>query len=323
MSDNIKDLLLVVTGAMAIEYIKVLDGLQKTYDVVGNSNRSVTAFKEQTGVHAYCGGIEKYVTENRGHLFPNYAIVAIDGEKLCEASEMLIESGVKHILIEKPGAITQSQMKRLVKKAEEKKVNVFIGYNRRFYASVEKAEEIIKKDGGILSLNFEFTEWSHVIEKTANSKEIKEKWFLMNSSHVVDLAFYFMGNPKVMHTHIKGEKEWHPAGSIYCGCGESEKGILFTYQANWGAPGRWGIEILTKNHRLYLRPMEKLSIQEIGSVAVRECEIDDEMDLKYKAGLFREVEELFNHSETVTRLCTLQEQEYHMTIYEQISGECY
>ena len=57
---------------------------------------------------------------------------------------------------------------------------------------------------------------------------------------------------------------------------------LFSYQANWNAPGRWGIEILTSQHRLYLRPMEKLQIQNTGSVDISEVEIDDQLDKEFK-----------------------------------------
>ena len=40
------------------------------------------------------------------------------------------------------------------------KLNYFVG--RDFYASTLKAEELIEEDGGISSVQFEFTEWSHL-----------------------------------------------------------------------------------------------------------------------------------------------------------------
>lgn len=323
MSNYIKDILLVGTGNMSMEYIKVLKDMGKACEVVGNSDRSVKDFQEKTGQSAFRGGIEKYLNEKEDCPLPDYAIVAVDGEKLYEVTDMLIEKEITNILVEKPGSITFEQIYSLSEKAERKGANIFIGYNRRFYASVKKAEKIIREDGGILSLNFEFTEWSEVVRHTSNSEEVKKKWFLMNSSHVVDLAFYLMGRPIHMVSNIKGGMTWHPAGSIYYGCGESEQGVPFTYHANWDAPGRWGIEILTRCHRLYLRPLEKLRLQEKESIVIKDCNIDDEMDQKYKAGLYCETEAFLGISAGTERLCRLKDQEQNMILYKKISGEYY
>ena len=67
------------------------------------------------------------------------------------------------------------------------------------------------------------------------------------------------------------------------------KNALFSYHANWEAPGRWSVEILTPKHRLYFKPMETLQIQEIGSVAVNPVQIDDTLDKEFKPGLYLQV----------------------------------
>ena len=104
--------------------------------------------------------------------------------------------------------------------------------------------------------------------------------------------------------------DWHPSGCIYSGAGISETGALFSYQANWQAPGRWIIEILTRFHRLYFKPMETLQIQNIGSVKVEPVQLDDSIDKEYKPGFYRQVE--FFLSDDFHRLCTLEEQCAHM-----------
>ena len=114
-----------------------------------------------------------------------------------------------------------------------------------------------------------------------------ENWFLANSSHVVDLAFYLGGKPKEISTYTAGGLAWHPSASIFAGAGVSENGALFSYQANWESAGRWSVEILTKEHRLILRPLEKLQVQKRGSVKVDFVEgIDYTLDEKYKPGLY-------------------------------------
>jgi len=191
---------------------------------------------------------------------------------------------VKSILLEKPGAIRKEQLLELQTLASQQNATVVIGYNRRFYQATEKAKEIIKEDGGVTSFNFEFTEWSHVIETLEKPKKVFENWFLANSTHVVDLAFFLGGKPKEICSYTSGGLKWHKSSSIFAGAGISESGALFSYQANWAAPGRWSVEVLTKKHRLIFRPMEKLQIQNIGSVATEEAEMDYSMDDKYKPG---------------------------------------
>jgi hypothetical protein len=49
------------------------------------------------------------------------------------------------------------------------------------------------------------------------------------------------------------------------------------------------LEILTKNRRLFLRPLEKISIQKKGSIVVEEHLFDDEIDQLYKPGLYKQI----------------------------------
>ena len=110
---------------------------------------------------------------------------------------------------------------------------------------------------------------------------------MSNSTHVVDLAFNLGGLPKELASYTSGSLDWHPSASVFCGAGKSDKNALFNYAANWESAGRWSIEILTKNHKLILRPMEKLQIQNRGSIALNfVSDIDYSLDEKYKPGLF-------------------------------------
>ena len=64
--------------------------------------------------------------------------------------------------------------------------------------------------------------------------------------HVVDLAFYLCGKPDEISCYTTGGLNWHSAASVFAGAGITKKNVLFSYNANWGAPGRWGVEIMTK-----------------------------------------------------------------------------
>lgn len=216
-------------------------------------------------------------------------IIATGTESLMPTLELLLNAGIKHVLVEKPAAIS---MNELLDKEEEISgyyAEIYVGYNRRFYASVLEAEKLIEQDGGLETLQFEFTEWAHRIEPLVKAEGVKENWFFANSTHVVDLAFSLAGKPTTWQAFSKeGNISWHHR-SNFAGAGVTEKGVLFSYLANWESAGRWAIELLTRKRRIYLKPLESLSIQEKGSVKVEEHSFDDEIDKKYKPGLYKQV----------------------------------
>ncbi len=278
---------------MAGEYLPVLKSLGTEVAVVGNTAESVRRFNKETGIQAISGGIEAFLKGTETDNFET-AIVAVPILKLSETTDLLLNAGIKKILVEKPGAICRHELEKTSATAKKKNAKVYIAYNRRFYSSTAKAKEIIEEDGGVTSFNFEFTEWSHIIESLQKDSTEKKEWFLANSTHVVDLAFYLGGKPSEMECFAAGTSEWHPGAMIYAGAGRTQKGALFSYSANWSAPGRWGVEILTEKHRLYFRPLEKLQVQDIGTVKITDVEIDDEWDSKFKPGIFNQIKSFFS-----------------------------
>lgn len=303
-------------GQMAVDYTRVLAAQKVDFCVVGRGEDSARVFEEKIECTVARGGLDGFLA---GHpQLPGAAVVCVSVEQLSHVACQLLDYGVRKILLEKPGGINSKDLDVLAKKATEKGAEVFIAYNRRFYAGVAKAMEIIRDDSGVTSFNFEFTEWSHVIQGLEKGAGVKEHWFLANSTHVVDLAFFLGGKPKRIACFTSGGLDWHPAAAVFAGAGVSESGALFSYQANWAAPGRWSVEVLTRKHRLIFRPMEKLQIQRIGSVAVEEVATDDSLDHQYKPGLYLQVENFLE--DRTNGFCTLQEQCEKLPLYEQIAG---
>ena len=308
---------LVGAGIMAQDYIKVLNGLGKEFLVIGRSQESAKECEKSTGCEVIRDGLKQFLDT---HPKPaSHAIVSVGVERLYETTKELLDYGVKNILVEKPGAMHTNEFEDLDKRRKVRNANVLIAYNRRFYASVLRAQEIIKKDGGVSSFNFEFTEWAHVIEPLQKGRGVKEKWFLANSTHVVDLAFYLGGKPREISSFTSGSLDWHLCASNFSGAGISECGALFNYQANWESAGRWGVEMLTKEHRLIFRPMEKLQVQKRGAIAQEFDEtIDYNIDEEYKPGLYIQTKNFLDNN--FTGICTLEEQKNILDTYNKITG---
>lgn len=317
MSNNlINNLWLVGTGPMAVEYSKVLENEAIDIKVIGRGKKSAKEFFRITKINAAIGGVEAFISKKPKKC--SHAIVSVGVEELANVTIALIEYGIKNILVEKPAGLNTKQINLILKKSKDRQANVFVAYNRRFYSSAIKAKEIIINDKGLLSFNFEFTEWSHEIEKLKKRKGIKETWFLGNSTHVVDLAFHIGGSPKKISTYHNGSLKWHPSASIFSGSGISTKNALFTYNANWQSPGRWSVEFLTKNHRLIMKPLESLQIQEKGSIEVSNFKnIDYSIDQRFKPGLFMMVRSFLGNHEN---LCTIKEHKDNCKFYDAIAN---
>lgn len=276
-----KKIILFGSGNMGIEYSKVLQHLGADFTVVGRSKAGVERFYSQTGIRAIPKGFSAWRKISDKSV--DYAIVAVNVEELAKTAIELMDFGIRNILLEKPAGLNIAEIKNVRDKAQKTGTKIIIAYNRRFYASVLKAQEIIKEDGGVKSFNFEFTEWMHLIPKNIKDS-VRENWFLANSSHVADLAFFLGGAPKELKCFTSGG---HTA-KVFSGAGAAKNGALFSYQANWLGPGRWGVEVITACHRLVFRPLEKLQVQSNRSIAVDFAEIDDKLDKDFKPGLFKQ-----------------------------------
>ena len=311
---------LIGAGPMAQAYAAVLMAQGVPFRVIGRSRASAQAFHQVTGLPVYEGGLEAALASLPP---PEQAIVAVGVEQLAPTAQQLLAAGCKHLLLEKPGALTLLELQALHATAQAKGAQVWVAYNRRFYASVQKLRELVASDGGITSAVFEFTEWSHRIRDLHKAPGVKEHWLLANSTHVIDLAFAFISLPAEGQWQgwHGGGLDWHPVAARFHGAGVSERGIPFSYQADWEAPGRWGVELLTRHNRYLLRPMEALQAIPLGSVEPQTIDLDDALDCQFKPGLFRQCEAFLNTDSGQTgQLCPLEEQLDAFPIYYRIAG---
>lgn len=309
--------MLIGAGNMAVEYAKVFIKMERPFIVIGRGSESARRFTQQTGVPVLTGEMKDILIQLDE--IPSTAIVAVSLESLAEVTIELIRRGVERILVEKPAGLTPEEIDRVAQVANHYEAKVFVAYNRRFYASVMYLAHAIELDGGVASFHFEFTEWSHVVVRLDKPKNVLANWFYANSTHVLDLAFYLGGKPSAIATFKAGALEWHPDGSIFSGAGVTERGALFSYHSNWESVGRWGVEILTRKRKYILRPLEKVRVQEIGSLEDKEVEIDDRLDKMFKPGLYKQTETFLEGHDW--QLLNINEQANNVSeVYKKIIG---
>ncbi len=315
-----ESILIVGCGYMAEEYLKVIKAIGNKAIIVGRGIERVNKLKSSfPEFQFYSGGLEYYL-DNFSDI-PHLAINTVNVEYLYSTTLLLINAGIKKVLLEKPGALTIEELTKISNEGRDKDAELFIAYNRRFYSSVLELEKQVELDGGILSANFEFTEWIHTIDSTQYDINTLSRWVIANSSHVIDTFFYLIGMPESLECRVYGGHQisWHASGSIFMGLGISNKNIPFTYHSNWLSPGRWSIEILTRKRRFYLRPMEALNMQRIGSIALEPLYTDDLLDKRFKPGLYLETISFLGDPE-LSRLCTIQKQLINLQLCQKIAA---
>jgi predicted dehydrogenase len=295
---------LIGTGPMAIDYTKVLLAQNHSFTVIGRGEESSAKFEKSTGIKPFVGGIDFFLATNtlKEH---SYVINATGNQDLMKTMHVIMKAGAKKMLVEKPAAISVEELIENETDLKPYESNILIAYNRRFYNSVIQAERLIKEDGGLKSMNFEFTEWPHIIEPLGKTLDVKKNWFFANSTHVVNLAFFLAGEPVDWHAYSKpGSLAWHDKTN-FAGAGFTEKNVLFSYLSNWESAGRWAIELFTTQRRIYLKPIERIGIQKKGTLEIVDYEYDNSIDQHFKPGLYRQTEAFL--AEENSRLLTLKE----------------
>ena len=307
---------IVGAGALSETYVDVIRDLGFEPLVIGRGATTAEALAVKKNVDVVQGGLESFLSTLPD--MPFAACVVTGVEALASTTGQLIVYGVKDILCEKPGALNEESIHELAKIAAD--ARCIIGYNRRCYAATQIARDMLASDGGVTSFHFEFTEWSDRLFDLKKAPGVMAAFALGNSSHVMDLAFFLGGFPEQLSTTIagQGKLDWHPSGSAYAGSGISTKGAIFSYIANWDGPGRWGVEVTSKNHRFIFRPMEELWVVKRGTVASVKVDIDDVIDQKFKHGMHLQIKRFLTHQDD--DLCTLQDQVSNWITYKKIAG---
>ena len=178
---------------------------------------------------------------------------------------------------------------------------------------------MIEADGGVTSYEFNFTEWTN----TFSSHSAGPHLFVANSSHVIDLAFFLGGFPSRLNVHSAGlgEVEFFPGPSRWTGSGESDNGALFSYQADWTAPGRWSVTAYTRKNKIVLCPLEKAQGHPHQTVSVQQFDsVDYSLDKNFKPGLYSMVDDFLSRSSKILAP-TIQDHHKHMKdVFEVMRG---
>lgn len=253
---NFEDKSALIVGGSEIsrQYALGLIGLGiKDITVIAKKGEYISKFCEENNIELHRGGFEKNIDSIKRK---DIAIIAPPIPDTLQAARMAIKKGQKNILIEKPGSLYHTELISLAK--EYSHVDIRVAYNRLAYPNFHKLKELVSREGGITSCRFTFTERLSTMDFEKDEPDVYMRWGISNSLHVISMALELIGMPREIHCYQYGKIDWHPTGSIFVGDGLSENNIPFSYHADWGSGGRWGVEVNTRENSYQLIPLEDL-----------------------------------------------------------------
>jgi predicted dehydrogenase len=171
------------------------------------------------------------------------AVVAVPPEETVSVVAALAESG-RPLLVEKPGALDPQELERLGPHAAQ----LLFGYNRRFYAPVAAAAELLAERGpAVIELVLP--------DRVPGSPDDdpRERQFLANSTHGLDLLLHLVGPVELRDVRaIPGDGG---PGALVASA-TSERGDLVQLTAAWNAPDNFRCTCSWSGLRYELRPFE-------------------------------------------------------------------
>ena len=146
----------------------------------------------------------------------------------------------KHVLLEKPMALSEQECLDLIEAAEKQRRVLMIAYCQRFNPLVTRTKELI--DAKTYGECFQVSIWTEQLTKyhpghwALDAKTLGGGQFFSHGCHYVDLLLWILGRP-VRGTHL-GSKfctPWMDKEGTSNACIEFENGALGYHFGTWGA----------------------------------------------------------------------------------------
>jgi predicted dehydrogenase len=152
-------------------------------------------------------------------------------------------SSRKPILVEKPISYDLSDFDAVSLRRE----NVFVGYNRRYYAPVQRAKEFVDSRGPSL-----------VVVELPQSLKLEDQGynflpFISNAIHGIDLCAYLFGGVTIENINVLDQRS---KGAAILAMARTKNSHMVQFLINFNAPSNFSITIDNDSERFQLRPFE-------------------------------------------------------------------
>lgn len=275
----------VGAGRMAEEHIKAFTGIPGV-EIAGIFSRTHTRAEQlasRHGIPVVAASLAELWNRTKAEL----VVVTVNARFVADIVLQCARWPWK-ILAEKPVGLNAEASTALLERLGKDEDRVFAALNRRFYSSTLAALEGLKNDPSPRYIEvFDQQEPDKLLLAGFDPVEI-HNWMYANSIHLVDYLRVF-GRGEV--EEVINIFPWtEPAPLAVAASVRFSSGDRGIYHAVWNAPGPWAVSVTSRTCRWEMRPLERISIQEVGERVRHELE-PDPLDLSFKPGLRRQAEE--------------------------------
>ncbi|WHI52841.1 Gfo/Idh/MocA family oxidoreductase [Microbulbifer sp. MLAF003] len=130
----------------------VVDAVVEEYWLSGNvasSDKGMAFQEEMARLRAQFGDFKIYSSLDQlskvNHSYKNLAVISVRTQSTKEIFEFVIAKGYRNIYLEKPGADSLEKLREMERIADEKHVNVVVGYQKHIASYVNEAERVNAK----------------------------------------------------------------------------------------------------------------------------------------------------------------------------------
>jgi predicted dehydrogenase len=280
--DNIK-ILFIGAGDITKQHLYVLNDLINLKNCWIYS-RTKTKSKKLAKKYSIKNVEENYLSfikQNKNEIEGVFILVSMD--QIYQISKNILKFKIP-TFIEKPPGLSLNELRKLNNLSIKYKTSNLVGYNRRYYSIIEYIKNKLKFEK-ILSAHVEGHERLWLIKKKVRKKSYLKKWTYANTSHVLNLLLFLLGNFKkvisISKNNFNKNIKVNTSAII-----EFKNNIFSTFVSNWSVIGGWNIKIFGSKNTYLINPLEKCVLI---NKKFKEINISTKKyDLIYKKGFYNQ-----------------------------------
>lgn len=237
---------IIGAGYMAEEYLKVFSHKKIHCEAIFSRTLSKSKIlKKKYNIKKVYKSLDDLKNDNQ----INALIIVVNAESTRNLINNL-DINQYRILCEKPVGINFEETKKIISKIKNK--YFFVGLNRRFYSSNLKAQNLINKSKSERLISIRDQE----VQSSKNSKNYNNNLMYTNSVHLIDYINIYARGKLLKIQRLKKFKNEKFSEHLIRLIFSSKDEVL--YHCNWNSPGPWSVNIIQKNNRIEMKPLENL-----------------------------------------------------------------
>ena len=301
-------------GNMAQEHAKVFQSIEdvELVGVTSKTGKRAKDFADRFGIKDVCLNIDELYTLTK----PDLLVITVPEL----ATKSVVSAALRHpwkLLIEKPVGYNFVEARQISEIAKEKKDDIFVGFNRRYYSSALQILEGVSNFP--TEKRYIYVQDQQNIQEAINLGQpeiVADNYMYANSVHIIDLINFFgRGNVVEINNILpwNGRQTDRVLSVI-----KFAEGDVAVYDGVWKGPGPWSCSVSINSARWSMQPLEEANVQMDGERKRRQLLINDD-DRKFKPGLFKQNSAIINQMRgRTTNVVTLAQSYETMSLISKI-----